>query len=88
MITIEWLMTELHGLKRRDLERWIAHDWVHADQSGEDYSFRDIDVARVRLIHQLRSEMEIDERALPVVLSLLDQLYELRRRVRAFEAQR
>lgn len=36
----------------------------------------------MRLIQQLRDEMKISEDALPVILSLLDQLYDLRRRMR------
>ena len=39
---------------------------------------RKIDVARVRLIHDLRRDLDIGEDAMPVVLSLLDQVYELR----------
>ena len=36
----------------------------------------------MRLILELREDMAVNEEALPVVLSLLDQLYELRRRLR------
>ena len=39
-------------------------------------------MARVRLIQELRDDMQVNEEALPVVLSLLDQLYDLRRRLR------
>jgi chaperone modulatory protein CbpM len=39
-------------------------------------------VARARLILEMRDEMEINEDALPVVLLLLDQLYDLRRQMR------
>ena len=45
--------------------------------------FHEIDVARVRLIHDLRRDMEIGEDAIPLVLSLLDQVYELRSRMNA-----
>jgi chaperone modulatory protein CbpM len=37
----------------------------------------------VRLILELRDLMQVNEEALPVVLSLLYQIYELRRRMRA-----
>ena len=40
-------------------------------------------MARVRLIRELRHDLEIEEETLPVVLSLLDQLYANRRRLRA-----
>jgi chaperone modulatory protein CbpM len=85
MITIEVLMTQFSGLARDDLERWIANQWVrpHGDDAGTgDYRFREIDVARIRLIRELRDEMQVNEEALPVVLSLLDQLYDERRRLR------
>ena len=55
---------------------------VRPDKSAGGYTFREIDVARARLILEMRDEMEISEDALPVVLLLLDQLYDLRRQMR------
>jgi chaperone modulatory protein CbpM len=72
----------LPDLPLQDLERWISNDWVRPDGQEGDYAFRDIDVARVRLIQELRDELEVDERSMSVVLLLLDQLYDLRRRLR------
>jgi chaperone modulatory protein CbpM len=82
MISIEVLVAQLSGLQRQDLERWIDNAWVRPDRLAGNYVFQEIDVARVRLIQELRDEMEVSEGALPVVLSLLDQLYDLRRRMR------
>jgi chaperone modulatory protein CbpM len=84
-ITIDVLITQVSGLTREDLEHWIANDWVRPEDagSGGDYLFHEIDVARVRLIQELHHDLRINEEALPVVLSLLDQLYEQRRRLRA-----
>lgn len=82
MISIEVLVTQVPGLQRQDLERWIAFEWVRPDGAAGQYEFRAVDVARVRLIWELRDTMQVNEEALPVVLSLLDQLYDLRRRVR------
>jgi chaperone modulatory protein CbpM len=81
MISIEVLVTQLSGLRRQDLDRWIGNEWVRPDGRAGDYAFREIDVARVRLIQELRDEMQVNEEALPIVLSLLDQLYDLRRRM-------
>lgn len=82
LVSIEILVTQLSGLTRQDLERWISNEWVRPDGGAGNYSFREIDVARVRLIQELRDEMRINEEALPVVLLLLDQLYDQRRRMR------
>ena len=84
-ITIDVLITQVSGLTREDLEHWIANDWVRPEDagSGGDYVFHEIDVARVRLIQELHHDLRINEEALPVVLSLLDQLYEQRRHLRA-----
>ena len=82
MITIETLRIEVSGLDDDDLLRWIDNAWVRPDGEPGRYLFREIDVARVRLILELRDEMQVNEEALPVVLSLLDQLYALRRQAR------
>jgi chaperone modulatory protein CbpM len=82
MISIDALV-ELHSrLERPVLERWIAEDWVRPDRRDGAYAFAEIDVARVRLILELRDEMDVNEAALPVVLLLIDQLYDLRRQMR------
>lgn len=83
MITVEGLLIQLPSLPRQDLERWISNDWVRPDGLLGHYAFSEIDVARVRLIQELRDDLEINEAALPVVLLLLDQMYDLRRRLRA-----
>ena len=82
MIGIDIVVERFPGLLREDLERWIANDWVRPDGRQGNYLFREIDIARIRLIRDLRDDMDIGESALPVVLSLLDQLYDLRRRWR------
>ena len=82
MTSIDALVAQTSGLEREDLERWIANDWVRPESLPTGVVFRRIDVARVRLILEMRDEMEVDEAALPIVLLLLDQLYDLRRRMR------
>ena len=48
--------------------------------------FTDMECARVRLICTLRYELEIDVDTLPVVLSLIDQLYDTRQRLLSLTA--
>jgi chaperone modulatory protein CbpM len=81
MITLDVLVDLLPGLGRSDLERWISNAWVRPDHHADQYVFHDIDVARIHLIRELRDVMQVNDEAIPVVLSLLDQLYDIRRRV-------
>ena len=79
------------GLSEVELITWVERGWVIPDDAGSGLEFHEIDVARVRLIHDLRHGMDIGEDAVPLVLSLLDQVYELRSRLKsmlhAVEAQ-
>lgn len=82
MITTEALAEAVGGVPATEIERYVAEAWVTPVRAGEHLLFRDADVARVRLIVELRGSIGIGDDALPVVLSLLDQLYEARRRMR------
>jgi chaperone modulatory protein CbpM len=71
------------SLEPGELEHWIAERWVLPEAEASGYVFSDIDVARVRLIVELRRDLAIDEEAVPLVLRLLDQLYATRWRMRS-----
>ncbi|MDE2200494.1 MAG: hypothetical protein KGJ41_15880 [Rhodospirillales bacterium] len=79
MITLDALILTVGGIERAEIEDCIAQDWVRPAGTQGAWLFRDIDVARLRLIHELRHELHLEEDALPVVLHLLDQLYDTRR---------
>ncbi len=81
MITIEMLPSRIAGVQVTDVQRWIAQAWVRPDGAPGRWSFHEIDVARIRLIVELRDELSVPEEALPTVLSLLDQLYDARRQL-------
>lgn len=82
MIDFDALVREIEGLNADELRQWIAEHWVRAEESERGFFFHDVDVARVRLIRELRHELAIDDEAIPVILRLLDQVYALRRRLR------
>jgi chaperone modulatory protein CbpM len=66
-----------------ELRLWCEAGWV-APAGGEHGAvFDEVDIARVRLVCELRDDLGLDEEAIPVVLSLVDQLYGLRRELRA-----
>jgi chaperone modulatory protein CbpM len=83
MIGFDAVIRLIGDLQAEELRRWIDERWVRPEGEAPAYVFHEVDVARVRLIYELRYELAIDEEALPVVLRLLDQVYTLRRRLRA-----
>ena len=66
----------------RELRLWGQEGWVKPAEGESGPVFDDLDVARIRLLCDLRKEMFLPEDAVPVVLSLLDQLHGLRRELR------
>jgi chaperone modulatory protein CbpM len=82
MIELDDLLRRIGGLSRRDLMRWVENRWVLPERHDQTWIFHEVDVARVELILEIRHEFAIDEEALPLVLGLLDQVYDLRRQLR------
>lgn len=62
-----------------ELADWVERGWVLPAGAAPDWTFAEIDVARVRLLHELHHTLGVEQDTLPVVLSLLDQVYDLRR---------
>jgi chaperone modulatory protein CbpM len=81
MMAIDDLLATISTLQRSDLDRWIREELVAPQQDAGSLSFSDRECARVRLICTLTYELDIDSGTLPVVLSLLDQLYDTRQRL-------
>ncbi|HEY4135053.1 MAG TPA: chaperone modulator CbpM [Alphaproteobacteria bacterium] len=79
--TFEDMLTR-SKLERRVLTAWIEEGWVAPARDGEGYSFDEVDAARVGFIVELTQELAIGEEAVPVVLSLVDQLNALHITVR------
>ena len=82
MITFAAVLARLPALEERRLRLWIAQDWVRPVHRGGELMFEDIDLARLHLILDLQDSLEVGEAAVPVVLSLLDQLHATRRQMR------
>jgi chaperone modulatory protein CbpM len=82
MIALEDLLNRLKELDQRELTRWVENRWVLPERRNETLIFHEVDVARIELILDIRHEFAIDDEALPLVLGLLDQVYDLRRQLR------
>lgn len=62
------------GLEVETLEFWIEQQWLIPD----GVKFSDCDVARARLIQELRSDFGVNDEGIDVILHLIDQLHGLR----------
>lgn len=78
MIGPEDICALFRDLEVAELTVWIESGWVQPERSGEVWVFHEIDVARARLIYDLRRVLATPEETVPLVLSLVDQVYELR----------
>lgn len=77
LVTFEDVVSEVE-VGGAELTVWIEQNWVLPVEKEGRYFFDTTDVARVRLIAELRRDMGVNEEAMPVVLRLLDQVYSLR----------
>jgi len=78
MFSLQQVVTEI-GVTETDLQLWIDQRWVLPHKREDSFIFDDVDIARARLIRELRVDLMVNEEAIPVVLSLLDQVHALRR---------
>ena len=83
MMRADDLVTAIAALQRSDLEDWIREELIVPQQEAGEQLFSEMEYARVRLISTLHYELEIDADTLPVVLSLIDQLYDARQKLSA-----
>jgi chaperone modulatory protein CbpM len=77
MLTVDAVAAQL-SLEREEIVLWIEREWVRPKRDTGEPLFDATDLARARLIHELAHELSIDADAMPVILSLLDQVYALR----------
>lgn len=83
MRTLEEVLELLDiALDKPTLEAYVSRSWVRPVRKRKRMYFEEIDIARIRLVHQLHHEMDVDESAMDMVLSLLDQVYGLRQQMR------
>lgn len=82
MLTERDVVAMVRRVQLRELRLWVREGWVKPSEGEDGPVFDDLDVARIRLVCDLRKEMSLPLDAVPVVLSLLDQLHGLRRELR------
>lgn len=77
------LIAQITVLERHVLLAWIDDGLIapHRDEAG--YLFDRLDQSRVALACDLHYRMGLEHASLPVILSLIDQLYDARHHLRA-----
>jgi chaperone modulatory protein CbpM len=65
-------------LTRPQLTGFIKAEFVRPYQNAAGYQFHRVDIARIELLCDLSHDLDLDETALGVVISLLDQLHAAR----------
>ncbi|MDQ0313597.1 chaperone modulator CbpM [Amorphus orientalis] len=76
--TEDQVVATVETLSVERLRRWVAEGWIIPATGEAVLTFTEIDVARVRLVCHLTDELDVGEEAVPVILSLLDQVHGLR----------
>ncbi|MBR2120414.1 MAG: chaperone modulator CbpM [Pseudomonadota bacterium] len=66
------------GLQVQTLDLWLEQRWLIPEETSIGIQFSDIDVARARLIHDLKSDLGANDEGIDVILHLMDQLHGLR----------
>lgn len=76
------VLEQCDAVTLKQLRQWVHSGWIVPAQGESGLSFDDVDVARIRLVCELRRDMNVNDDAVPIILALLDQLYGLRRELR------
>lgn len=66
-------------LTRAQLDRYVDAQLVRPLRAEEGVFFSEVDIARLELVCDLSEDLDLDEIAVGIVLSLVDQLHEARR---------
>jgi chaperone modulatory protein CbpM len=65
---------------------WIAAEWLVPIAGRNTAHFSDVDLARVRLIKDLKADFGVNDEGMAIILHLLDQLHGLRCLLRDIQA--
>lgn len=71
---LDLFLTE-SSIERQTLERWIERRWIRAELT-------ECDAARALFIRDLRTDFEVNDDGIELVLRLVDQVHGLRRVLR------
>lgn len=81
------VLAAVPGLTRTRLVAFIEAEVIiplrRESGSGAEHGFRQIDIARMQLLCELADDLDLDESALGIVITVIDQLHAARADLRA-----
>ncbi|MDT8325920.1 MAG: chaperone modulator CbpM [Roseovarius sp.] len=77
------VVARVERVTTRELRLWVRQGWVRPAESAAGPVFDELDIARIRLLCDLKKEMSLSTDTIPVVLTLIDRLHQTRRDLRA-----
>jgi chaperone modulatory protein CbpM len=81
MLTLEEFQLHL-GVDAGTVHVWIEEGWLLPGRDQAGFAFSELDIARARLIRDLKDGIGVNDEGIGVVLNLIDQVHGLRRVVR------
>ena len=66
-------------LDRETLQVWIEEEWLAPQGTAAEQEFSEADLARARLILELKQDLGVNDEGVGVILNLLDQMHSLRK---------
>lgn len=78
MTTLAELLAVHRGLTEVHVERWVARGLLQPVGPLDAWQFESVDIARVRLLAELRDDLGLDDDTVAAVISLIDQVHTLR----------
>ena len=85
------VVAEIRRITLTDLRLCVREGWVRPAEGPAGPVFDELDISRLRLVCDLRTDLALPDDAVAMMLSLIDQVHGLRRELRslarAVEAQ-
>ncbi len=75
----------LGSVTRDQLHIWVRERWVRPAVAADGAAYNAADVARVRLLDMLDNQLELGREAIPVILSLIDQIHDMRAKMQVLD---
>lgn len=71
-------LAQSSGITVETLDVWIEQEWLIPEPTASGPLFSDVDMARTRLILELKTDIGANDEGIGVILHLIDQLHGMR----------